>query len=86
MRRFRSSNVSWSFRASGAAKIFVTGTPSCPWAQIFFAACLIRVSQAPIVEAADLGLVRWTENPIYEICTNPAVYTAFEKTMAQAKG
>jgi hypothetical protein len=50
-----------------------------------FRRLLIRVSQAPIVEAADLGLVRWTENPIYEVCTNPAIYTAFEDTMAQAK-
>ena len=31
-----------------------------------------------------LSLVRWTENPITEVCTNPAIYTAFEET-AQAK-
>ena len=49
-----------------------------------FRRLLIRVSHAPIVEPADLGLVRWTENPLFEVCTNPAIYTAFEET-AQAK-
>jgi len=50
-----------------------------------FRRLLVRVSQAPIVETADLRLVRWTENQIYEVCTNPAVYTALEKAVAQTK-
>jgi hypothetical protein len=50
-----------------------------------FRRLLIRVTQVPIVDAPGLGLVRWTENPMYEVCTNPAIYTAFEETMAQGK-
>lgn len=50
-----------------------------------FRRLLIRNSQAPVVEAANMRLVRWTENQVYEVCTNPAVYTAFEKTIAQTK-
>ena len=50
-----------------------------------FRRLLIRVSQAPVVETADMRLVRWTENPVYEVCTNPAVYTALEKTVAHTK-
>ena len=50
-----------------------------------FRRLLIRVSQLPIVEGTGLGLVRWTENSLYEVCTNPAIYAAFEETMAQAK-
>lgn len=48
-----------------------------------FRRLLIRASQAPIVEAADMRLVRWTDSQVYEVCTNPAVYTALEKTIAQ---
>jgi hypothetical protein len=50
-----------------------------------FRRLLIRGSQSPVVEAADMRLVRWTESQVYEVCTNPAVYTALEKTIAQAK-
>ena len=50
-----------------------------------FRRLLIRVSQVPIVDSPGLGLVRWTENPMFEVCTNPAIYTAFEETMAQGK-
>ena len=50
-----------------------------------FRRLLIRGSQAPVVEAANMRLVSWTENQVYEVCTNPAVYTALEKTIAQKK-
>jgi class 3 adenylate cyclase len=50
-----------------------------------FRRLLIRGSQAPVVETADMRLVRWTDNQVYEVCTNPAVYTALEKTIAQKK-
>jgi len=50
-----------------------------------FRRLLVRVSHAPVVETADMRLVRWTENQVYEVCTNPAVYTALEKTTAQTK-
>jgi class 3 adenylate cyclase len=50
-----------------------------------FRRLLIRDSQAPVVEAADMRLLRWTDNQVYEVCTNPAVYTALETTIAQKK-
>ena len=50
-----------------------------------FRRLLVRASQAPVVETADMRLLRWTDNQVYEICTNPAVYTALEKTIAQKK-
>ncbi|HEX3739728.1 MAG TPA: hypothetical protein VHV29_08370 [Terriglobales bacterium] len=50
-----------------------------------FRRLLVRVGQTPAVETADMRLVRWTETQFYEICTNPAVYTALEKVALQAK-
>ena len=50
-----------------------------------FRRLLVRASQAPVVETADMRLLRWTDNQVYEVCTNPAVYTALEKTIAQKK-
>jgi hypothetical protein len=32
-----------------------------------------------------MRLLHWTDNQVYEVCTNPAVYTALEKTIAQKK-
>lgn len=50
-----------------------------------FRRLVIRVSQTPIVKPAEFTLVRWTETQIYEVCTNPAVYTAFDKAVAQSQ-
>jgi class 3 adenylate cyclase len=50
-----------------------------------FRRLLVRVSQAPIVNPGEFALVRWTETSIHEICTNPAVYAALEKSLGQAK-
>jgi hypothetical protein len=30
------------------------------------------------VETGEFALKSWTEFPIYEVCTNPAVYSAIE--------
>jgi hypothetical protein len=50
-----------------------------------FRRLLVRVSQAPIVKPAEFALVRWTETTMYEVCTNPAVYAALEKSLAQTR-
>jgi class 3 adenylate cyclase len=50
-----------------------------------FRRLLIRTSQAPVVNPAEFALVRWTETSIYEVCTNPTVYAALEKSLTQAK-
>jgi class 3 adenylate cyclase len=49
-----------------------------------FRRLVVRVSQAPVVDA-DMRLVRWTDNQIYEVCANPAVYTSLETKLAQSK-
>ncbi len=49
-----------------------------------FRRLIVRVTQAPIVKPSEFTLVRWTENAIYEVCTNPAVYSALEKTLGIA--
>jgi class 3 adenylate cyclase len=50
-----------------------------------FRRLLIRVSQTPVVNPTEFALVRWTETSIHEICTNPTVYAALEKSLTQAK-
>lgn len=44
-----------------------------------FRRIVIRVTRAPIVDAGNFSLVRWTDAPMYEVCLNPAVYSAIEK-------
>jgi hypothetical protein len=48
-----------------------------------FRRLLIRVSHTPIVKPAEFTLQRWTDTAIYEVCTNPAVYSALEKALGQ---
>ena len=49
-----------------------------------FRRLLIRVTQSPVVDPAEFKLLHWTENHIYEVCTNPAVYAAVEKVLSRA--
>jgi hypothetical protein len=46
---------------------------------------VVRVSRVPLVEAGEFTLKRWTEFPIYEVCTNPAAYSAIEISGAAKK-
>lgn len=48
-----------------------------------FRRLVIRVTQVPIVDPAEFTLLSWTENYIYEVCTNPAVYGTLEKALGQ---
>jgi hypothetical protein len=47
-----------------------------------FRRVVIRASRIPLVESTSFNLVEWTDALIYEVCTNPAVYEAFEKRAA----
>jgi hypothetical protein len=47
-----------------------------------FRRVVIRASRIPLVESVNFNLVQWTDALIYEVCTNPAVYEAFEKRAA----
>ena len=50
-----------------------------------FRGIVIRVCYVPVVETASFSLTRWTDTAMYEVCTNPAVYTALEKNRAVEK-
>lgn len=45
-----------------------------------FRRMVIRASKVPVINSSDFSLAQWTEAAIYEVCTNPAVYTPFEKS------
>jgi hypothetical protein len=48
-----------------------------------FRRIVVRETRVPQVEAGDFSLKRWTDTILYEVCTNPAVYAAFEKRSAE---
>jgi class 3 adenylate cyclase len=50
-----------------------------------FRRIVLRESRVPVIDPNQFSLTVWTETPIYEICTNPAVYSAIEKSMAATK-
>jgi len=50
-----------------------------------FRSIVVRVSYVPVVETGSFSLTRWTDTPIYEVCTNPTVYTSLEKNRAAEK-
>jgi hypothetical protein len=45
-----------------------------------FRRVVVRASKVPIIQTKDFSLVSWTETPIYEVCSNPAVYAAMENS------
>ena len=49
-----------------------------------FRRIVIRAARTPVVDR-DFNLICWTEASVYEICTNPAVYTAIERATAAGK-
>ena len=49
-----------------------------------FRRIVIRASRIPMVETANFNLTQWTDNLLYEVCTNPAVYNEVEKKAAAA--
>jgi hypothetical protein len=46
---------------------------------------VVRESRVPRVNTEDFSVQAWTERMYYEICTDPAIYTALEKKKAAAK-
>jgi hypothetical protein len=61
---------------------FFVGT--VPLANGAFRQIVLRASRIPQVEVRDLSIVRWTDRWYYEVCANPAVYSALpgEKSAA----
>jgi hypothetical protein len=50
-----------------------------------FRRIVVRASRIPMVETANFNLSCWTDARIYEVCSNPAVYDAAEKSAAAGK-
>jgi hypothetical protein len=50
-----------------------------------FRRVILRAAPAPVVDISDFSLLCWTESTVYEVCTNPAVYSAMEKKLGQGK-
>jgi hypothetical protein len=50
-----------------------------------FRRIVVRSSRIPMVETANFNLSCWTDAKIYEVCSNPAVYDAAEKSAAAGK-
>jgi class 3 adenylate cyclase len=44
-----------------------------------FRKIVVRESRIPRIDSADFSVKGWTERLYYEICTDPAIYAAFEK-------
>jgi hypothetical protein len=50
-----------------------------------FRKIVVRESRIPRIEPADFSVKGWTERSYYEICTDPAIYSALEKRKGAAK-
>jgi hypothetical protein len=48
-----------------------------------FRRIVVRASKVPIIKTGDFSLTNWTEAPIYEVCSNSAVYAATESSAKQ---
>ena len=49
-----------------------------------FRRLVLRASRIAQVNTSDFSFVRWTERPYYEVCSNPAIYSALEGKSAKA--
>lgn len=46
-----------------------------------FRRVVIRATKVPVINSSDFSLAQWTEAPVYEVCTNAAIYASFESSM-----
>ena len=45
-----------------------------------FRRIVIRATRVPVINSSDFSLAHWTEAPIFEVCTNTAIYTPIESS------
>jgi class 3 adenylate cyclase len=50
-----------------------------------FRKIVVRQSRVPRINPEDFSVVGWTDRSYYEICTDPAIYSALEKKKAAAR-
>jgi hypothetical protein len=50
-----------------------------------FRRIIVRVTRVALVQSGSLSLTNWTDTPVHEVCTNPAIYSAIEKKATAKK-
>jgi class 3 adenylate cyclase len=50
-----------------------------------FRKIVVRESRIPRIDAADFSVKGWTDRKYYEVCTDPAIYSALEKRKGAAR-
>ncbi len=63
----------------GESRLF-SGT--VPVDRDIFRKIVVREGRIPRVDAKDFSIQDWTDRSYYEVCTDPAIYAALEKTKA----
>ncbi|HET7893936.1 MAG TPA: hypothetical protein VFL34_20570 [Candidatus Sulfotelmatobacter sp.] len=56
-----------------------------PVVRDIFRKIVVRASRIPRIDPADFSIKGWTDRSYYEICTDPAIYTALEKKKGASK-
>jgi len=54
-------------------------TATVPVDHAIFRKIVVRESRIPRIDSADFSVQGWTERSYYEVCTDPAIYSALEK-------
>jgi class 3 adenylate cyclase len=70
--------------ASAAPKVaeYQLSSGTVPVDREIFRKIVIRQSRVPRVDPEDFSLQGWSDRSYYEVCTDPAIYTALEKKKA----
>jgi class 3 adenylate cyclase len=66
----------------GEYKLF---SATVPVDRDIFRKIVVRESRIPRIDPADFSVTGWTERSYYEICTDPAIYTALERKKGAGK-
>ena len=59
-------------------------TATVPIDRDIFRKIVVRESRIPRIDPADFAVKGWTERSYYEVCTDPAIYSALEKRKGAA--
>ena len=60
-------------------------TATVPIDREIFRKIVVRESRIPRIDPADFAVKGWTERSYYEVCTDPAIYSALEKRKGAAR-
>lgn len=59
-------------------------TATVPVDHAIFRKIVVRESRIPRIDSTDFSVKGWTERSYYEVCTDPAIYAALEKSKGAA--